>query len=121
VSKGVLLDADIPPAVAVGLRSAGHDVVAVSGDASLEVLEDHQLLRLATQQGRMLVTFNVADFIEFARTYASSRQDHEGIILVHSRSFRRTEIGPIVRALDDLLKSRSGFTNALLYLARPAS
>ncbi|MHB8730766.1 MAG: DUF5615 family PIN-like protein [bacterium] len=118
MSFGVLLDADIPPAVAIGLRRAGHDVVAASGDASLEALDDSQLLRLATKQRRVLVTFNIADFIELARTCANTQEDHAGIILVHSGSFRRTEIGPIVTALDGLLKSRSSFTNSVLYLAR---
>lgn len=121
MSHEVLLDADIPPAVAIGLRRAGHDVAAASGDAAFEALDDFQLLRLATQRRRVLVTFNTADFIELARTCANTREDHAGIILIHSGSFRRTEIGAIVTALDELLKSRSGFTNSVLYLARSTS
>lgn len=119
MSKAVLLDADVPPAVAAGLRRAGYDVVAASGDASLEVLEDSQLLGVATRERRVLATFNVTDFTELARSRAGAAQDHRGIILIHSGSFRRTEIGPIVTALDRLLKSRSDFTNVVLYLARP--
>jgi predicted nuclease of predicted toxin-antitoxin system len=121
VSAPVLLDADVPPAVARALQRAGYDVVAASGDASLEALADSQLLEVATRQHRVLVTFNVADFTELARTCAGAAQDHGGIVLIHSGSFRRTEIGPIADALDRLLKFRSSFTNAVLYLARPAS
>jgi predicted nuclease of predicted toxin-antitoxin system len=120
VPPGILLDADVPPAVAIGLRRAGHDVVAASGDASLEALDDFQLLRLATRQSRVLVTFNIADFVELARTCAATREDHAGIILVHSGSFRRTEIGAIVTAVNNLVESRSAFTNGVLYLARSA-
>ncbi len=118
---GALLDTDVPPAVAVGLRQRGHDVVAASGNASLEALEDAQLLRLATQQHRVLVAFNIADFVEVARTLATSQEDHAGIILIHSQSYRRPDIGTIVRSLDHLLKSRSGFTNNVMYLTRDRS
>lgn len=115
--SGVLLDADVPPAVAIGLRQRGHDVEAASGAASLEGLEDPQLLRLATRQRRVLVTFNIADFIEVATMFANAQEEHAGIILIHSRSYQRTEIGAIVGALDDVLRSRGDFTNAVLYLS----
>lgn len=116
--NGVLLDADVPPAVAVALRQRGHDVVAASGNASMEALEDGDMLRLATQQHRVLVTFNIADFLEVARTLANAREDHAGIILIHSQSYRRTDIGAIVRSLDHFLRSRSDLTNNVLYLTR---
>lgn len=119
--NGLLLDADVPPAVAVGLQQRGHDVVAASGDASLEALDDSQLLRLATQQRRVVVTFNIVDFLEVARMFAHAQEHHAGIILIHSRSYRRTDIGAIVRALDRLLRARSGFASSILYLARNQS
>jgi len=108
----------MPPAVAVGLRQRGHDAVAAFGDAALEALDDDQLLRVAAQQRRVLVTFNIADFVEAARALAYAREDHAGIILIHSRSYRRTDIGAIVKALDHLLRLRGGFTNSVLYLAQ---
>ena len=116
--SGVLLDADVPPAVAAGLLQRGHDVVAASGTAALEALEDGQLLRVAARQRRVFVTFNIADFAEVARVFARTREDHAGIILIHSRSYRRTDIGAIVRALDNLLRSHGSFANSILYLAR---
>jgi len=118
VPNRVLLDADVPPAVAVALRQRGHDVVAASGDASLGVIEDRDMLRLATQHRRVLVTFNIADFVEVSRMLANAQEDHAGIILIHSRSYRRTDIGAIVRSLDQLLRSRSDLTNNVLYLTR---
>jgi hypothetical protein len=107
--------------VAVGLRQCGHDVVVASGDAALEALEDSQLLRVATQQRRVTVTFNIADFAEAARLFAHTREDHAGIILIHSRSYRRTDIGAIVRALDNLLRSHGSFANAVVYLGHSQS
>jgi predicted nuclease of predicted toxin-antitoxin system len=115
-----LFDADVPPAVAVGLPKLGHDVVAASGDTSLGALDDAALLRMAAQQQRVLVTFNISDFVELARTYADAREDHAGMVLIHAGSFRRTEIGAIVTALDDLLTPRRDFANVVLFLKRPA-
>ncbi len=116
-ARSVLLDAGVPPSVALALGQFGHDVVAAAGDASLEMLEDMELLREATRQQRVLVTFNIADFSEVAGTFAHAQQEHAGIILIHSRSYRRTDIGAIARALDQLLRSRDSFTNTVLYLA----
>lgn len=114
--EGVLLDADIPPAVGSALGRLGHDVVEASGNAVLEALDDAGLLREATREGRVLVTFNIRDFLEVARLFAHEQKDHAGIILIHSRSHSRTNIGAIARALDGLLRSRGDFANNILYL-----
>lgn len=113
----ILLDADVPPAVAVALAKLGHDVVAASGNAELEALDDVELLREATRQGRVLVSFNIADFIEAARRFAHERENHAGIVLIHSKSYPRTNIGAIAGALDKLIESRENFENSILFLA----
>ncbi|MGQ0550866.1 MAG: DUF5615 family PIN-like protein [Armatimonadota bacterium] len=112
----ILLDADVPPAVAEALKKLGDDALAASGSPTLEALNDIELLREASRQGRVLVTFNVADFSEAARMLAHAQEDHAGIVLIHSRSFPRTDIGAIARALDTLLRSRPTFVNSVLYL-----
>ena len=112
----VLLDADVPPAVALPLQQLGYDVVVAAGDAPLEVLEDAELLREAARQQRVLVTFNIGDFAEAARAFAHAQEDHAGIVLIHSRSYRRTDVGAIARAIDRLLRSHASFTNCILYL-----
>jgi len=116
VSVRVLLDADVPPAVAVALARLGHDAIAGSGSPSLEELSDEDLLREATRQGRVLVTFNVADFVETAHRFAHAQEEHHGIVLIHSRSFSRVAIGAIAEALDRLFASRQTFANSLLFL-----
>lgn len=112
----ILLDADVPPAVAGALNKLGNDTLAASGNPTLEALNDIELLREASRQGRVVVTFNIADFSEAARILAHAQEDHAGIILIHSRSFPRTDIGAIARALDALLRSRETFVNSVLYL-----
>lgn len=102
--------------MAGALSKLGHDALAASGNPTLEAHNDIALLREATRQGRVLVTFNIADFSEAARMLAHIQEDHAGIILIHSRSFPRTDIGAIARALDALLRSRQTFVNSVLYL-----
>lgn len=112
----LLLDADVPPSVVATLRKLGHDAGAASGDPALEALGDTELLREATRQNRVLVTFNVADFSEAAKRFAHEQEDHAGIILIHSRSFARTDIGAIARTINGLLRSRESFANDCVYL-----
>ncbi|MGH2359914.1 MAG: DUF5615 family PIN-like protein [bacterium] len=112
---GILLDADVPPAVAAALVQRGHDAFAASGDVALEDLRDDDLLREATRQGRVLVTFNVVDFVEVVHRFAHAQEDHGGVVLIHSRSFPRTAIGAIADALDRLMSARDSFLNALLF------
>lgn len=112
----VLLDADVPQAVAAPLRRFGHDVVTASGNADLEALSDPELLREASKQGRALVTFNVADFPQVAQDFAHAGEDHAGMILIHSRTYSRANIGAIAAALDRLLRDRRDLSNAVLYL-----
>jgi predicted nuclease of predicted toxin-antitoxin system len=112
----ILLDADVPPAIAARLIQLEHDAVAASGDPALEALEDVELLRDATRQARVLVSFNIADFVEAARRFAHEQETHAGIILVHSKSYRRTNIGAIADALDRMMRSREDFENSVLFL-----
>ncbi|HEY3247508.1 MAG TPA: DUF5615 family PIN-like protein [bacterium] len=114
--SGILLDADINPAVADAPSQLGQNSVAASGTPALEALDDVELLREATRQSRVLATFNIIDFIEAARQFAQRAEDHAGIILIHSRSYKQTDVGPIARALDALLRSRADFVNAVLFL-----
>lgn len=111
-----LLDADVPPAIGDALRQLGHDAVPASGNPALETLNDADLLREATRQGRVLVTFNIVDFTEAARAFAHSEEGHSGIILIHSHTYPRTNIGAIARALDATLQSPRDVTNSVYYL-----
>lgn len=58
MTHAVLLDENMPRAVADGLRAAGHDVVEV---AAATGVDDRTVLRLAREGGRFLLTFD-SDF-----------------------------------------------------------
>ncbi len=64
------------------MRGAGHDVRAVDEDRSLEGLEDPAILELAVSEGRVLITFDVKDFVPLLRAWTRRGKTHAGCILV---------------------------------------
>ena len=85
-----MLDADLSPKRLGGLlTAAGHDVRALAAEVELEGLEDEQVLELATQDGRILVTQNSRHFAVLSRIWAEGGREHAGIILIWSLSQRR--------------------------------
>lgn len=79
----LLLDANLSPRRIGGpLRAAGHDVLALAEDASLEGMADPVVLELAAGDERVLVTRNSLDFAPLARQRAEAQRSHEGVILI---------------------------------------
>jgi predicted nuclease of predicted toxin-antitoxin system len=117
VPPAVLLDADVPPALAEALRGHGHDVVAASGNPALEALSDAGLLAEALRQERVLVTFNVVDFVAITHDLAHTNRSHAGVILIHARTLRRSDIKGLARSLNAVLRSRRTSRDTVLLLA----
>lgn len=101
------LDEMISPRVADGLRQRGHDVVATVERDALGASDIRQLA-LAIREERALVTYNIADFVTIARASARLGRDHAGIVLVSDRRFPPSDVGGLVRALDELLQRHPG-------------
>lgn len=102
----LLLDEMFPSAIAVSLREAGHDVVAVQEMPSLHGWPDSWLLAEAQRQGRALVTENVRDFMRLLSTRAGDAEPHYGVILTASGELsrhRKRFIGATVSALAGVL------------------
>ena len=91
--------------LAQGLRSAGHDVRAADEERALDGMEDADLLALTTGDRRILVTFNLKDFLPLLRDYGEAGRSHSGCIVVAS-SLRHEHLGAIItgvaRALMDV-------------------
>jgi predicted nuclease of predicted toxin-antitoxin system len=104
----LLLDEHLSPQIAVRLRAKGHDTVAVAERADLQGLSDRQLLNAANDDARVVVTENVADFVELHRVAVLRGREHHGIIFTNRRQFPRNReaIGRLVRALEALLAER---------------
>lgn len=101
----LLLDAHVSgPRIGGPLRDRGHDVRALDQEAELEGLDDEDVLALASEDGRIFVTHNVADFPEILRELAAGDRSHAGVILVYG--IDHDEFGLIVRGIQRWLELR---------------
>jgi predicted nuclease of predicted toxin-antitoxin system len=97
----LLLDEMLPPALAEHLTAAGCETLAISADPALRGIPDDQVLALAAEHGRILVTDNIRDFVPLSNMWVAQGRSHPGILLISSRSFPMTSsrVGGIARAL----------------------
>jgi predicted nuclease of predicted toxin-antitoxin system len=105
----VLLDAHVSSRhVGQRLAKVGHDVLALDQDETLSRLVDEEVLALATEQERIVITHNVRDFVPIVRRWAEAGRSHNGVILVTLAS---TEYGAILRRLEQLFAERPDQTD----------
>src|SRR6266508_3927193 len=76
----LLLDEHIWVYLATLLRKQGFDVIHVSED-KLEGKPDDEILRVAAENHRAVVTFNIKDFIPIAIRYFDDGKEHYGIVV----------------------------------------
>jgi predicted nuclease of predicted toxin-antitoxin system len=116
----LLLDAHISGRrVGEALRRRGHDVRAVDHERSLDGLADEELLQIATVDGRVMVTFDVADFPDIARRWAESARPHGGLAIIVG--IDHGEIGTIVGLIDRCFEARpdqTEWTNLTIFVSR---
>jgi predicted nuclease of predicted toxin-antitoxin system len=99
----LLLDAHVSgPRIGSLLQEKGHDVRALDQEPELEGLADDDVLALATEEERILVTHNIRDFPEIVRDWMEAQRPHAGVILVYGvdHSEFQTIAGGIQRWLD---------------------
>lgn len=101
----VLLDANLSPKrVGAALERLGHDVLALATDPTLGALDDRDVLALAAEQSRILVTRNARDFAPLLREWMEADRHHAGCILLWSLDHH--EFGLIVDGASRLLAAR---------------
>lgn len=114
----VLLDAHVSSRhVGRRLVRAGHDVLAIDQDQTLGKLADEDLLALAAEQNRIVVTHNVRHFVPIVRSW-EARRGHCGLILV---TLPHTDYGAILRRLEQAFAERpdqAAWTDRVAFLAR---
>ena len=86
-------DEDIYGAVAVALRNAGFDAISTP-EAGRRGESDESQLQWATDEGRLIVTFNVAHFSNLHNVWQYQGRHHTGIVVSSQRP-----IGDVVRRL----------------------
>ena len=84
------------------LQKNGHDVRALDQEPALEGLSDDDVLALASDERRILVTHNIRDFPEILREWAESQRSHAGAILVYGIDHSEFEL--IGRGVERWLK-----------------
>lgn len=101
----LLLDAHLSPKrIGAVLAADGHDVLYLSTDVALGALDDTEVLALAAEQERILVTRNSRDFAPLLREWAEAGRHHSGCILIWT--LERGEFGRILKGLQRLLAAR---------------
>lgn len=81
----LLLDAHLShKKIAQRLREAGHDLLALPEDPRYDAMVDAQVLDLAVDERRILVTCNAKDFAPILRMWAEAGRRHHGCILIWS-------------------------------------
>jgi hypothetical protein len=106
----LLLDEHISPDVATALRRLGHDVVAVAERADLRGRKDADLLIVAADERRAVVTANFHDFARLGAKRLPNLRPHHGVVMAAPRSFPTSGrgIGRLVDALARLLEAHPG-------------
>jgi hypothetical protein len=90
--------------IAAALRER-HDVRTADEERQLDGWEDERLLALATEQGRIMVTFNVKDFARITTEWAAAGKSHAGCLLIVG--IDHAEFGPILRVIEHVLATRA--------------
>lgn len=101
----LLLDANLSPhGIANPLQNAGHDILALASDPTLEGLDDPLVLELAAAEQRLLITRNSRDFAPLAREWAEASRHHAGLILIWTLD--HTQFAAIVTGVGRYLERR---------------
>jgi DNA-binding transcriptional MerR regulator len=98
------LDEDIQEqALILALRNSGVDVITTSEANRLSFLDEEQLI-WATEQGRVVYSFNRRDFSRLHSIFMAEERSHTGIILAQQQ---RYSVGAQLRGLLNLIAAKS--------------
>jgi predicted nuclease of predicted toxin-antitoxin system len=100
-----LLDEQLSPQIAVLLRHAGFDVLAVANRDDLLGCSDRIVFEAASSEGRALVTNNIKDFRPLAAEWLAKGRTHSGLILLPSaRTSTRAAVPVLAAAVEAILR-----------------
>ena len=101
----LLLDANLSPErIGSVLERGGHDVLSLASDPVLGALVDAQVLELAAEQDRLLVTRNSRDFAPLLREWSEAGRHHAGCMLIWTLDHH--EFAAIITGVTRLLVDR---------------
>jgi len=101
----LLLDANLSQKrIGSAFEERGHDVLSLAADAALGALDDPQVLELAAEQDRILITRNSRDFAPLLREWAEADRRHAGCILIWTLDHH--QFAAIIDGVAQLLRDR---------------
>lgn len=113
------LDEDLSFRVAEGLRRSGVDALSVHEiERANRSIPDEEQLAFAASEGRVLVTYNRADFQALDGHWHAVGRNHAGIIWCSERTILRSAIGDLVRALEAVATQHASLDGLCLPLSR---
>lgn len=110
------LDEDsLKHSLVVALQNSGVDVRTALDVDKISCTDEEQLI-WATEQGRVLYSFNVADFCRLHSTFLAQGRGHAGIVLARQQ---RYSVGEQLRGLLKLIATKSAeeMTNQVEFLS----
>jgi predicted nuclease of predicted toxin-antitoxin system len=120
VTLRFLLDEDLSHRVATGLRRRGVDAVSVYEiGRSNRRIPDSDQLDYAASEGRVLLTYNRADYQALDAQWRAQGRSHAGILWCAERSIPRRAIGDLVRAIEAAASAYDSLTGICMPLQRP--
>ena len=115
-----LLDEDMSDRVAIGLRARDVDAISVHEiDRANRKLPDEEQLAFAAEQGRVIVTYNRADYQALDAAWRIEGRQHAGIFWCSERTLPRRAIGDLIRALAAMAQEQATLEGLCLPLPRP--
>lgn len=105
------LDEDVDPLLAGVLLERGIDCLSTR-EANNQGRSDYEQLAFAADQGRVILTFNVKDFLRLSHEYVISGKHHSGIIVSNHLPFREL----LRRTLTFLNQVKEDRTDELFWL-----
>ena len=101
----LLLDANLSPKrIGSVLQKRGHDVLSLAANPALDALDDPQVLEMAAEQDRILVTRNARDFAPLLREWPEAGRHHAGCILIWTLGHH--EFDAIIAGVTRFLRDR---------------
>jgi predicted nuclease of predicted toxin-antitoxin system len=101
-----LLDEHLSPQIAVLLRQAGCDVIAVVDRDDLIPHSDRRIFEVACGEDRAVVTNNVKDFRPLAAEWLALGRMHPGLILLPAaRARARSAVPALAAAIENVLRA----------------
>lgn len=120
----LLLDEQVAPAVATGLRRRNKALVVRAlrewQDGAYLGLDDASCLQAAHREGLTLVTYDLRTIPLLLKRWAEEGRSHGGVIFVDEKTISPSDVGGLVRALASLQRERGtgNWQDRVLFLRR---